>query len=54
MLRFDPKTGLYWIGMLESGNLPVSRVHLLLVDARTGEIVGLVERGWDYQVDGYP
>jgi hypothetical protein len=51
---FDPKTGLYQIGMLESGSLPVSRAHLVLVDARTGEIVGFVERDWDYDVDGYP
>jgi hypothetical protein len=54
VLLFDPKTGVYQIGLLESGNLPVSRVHLLLVDARTGEIVGFIERDWDYQVDGYP
>jgi len=52
--RFDPKTALYQIGMLESGSLPVSRAHLVLVDARTGEIVGFVERDWDYDVDGYP
>jgi hypothetical protein len=54
VVRFDPKTGLYQIGMLESGSLPVSRAHLSLVDARTGEIVGFVERNWDYAIDGYP
>jgi hypothetical protein len=52
--RFDSKTGNYQIGMLESGSLPVSRAHLVLVDARSGEIVGFVERDWDYDVDGYP
>jgi hypothetical protein len=46
--------GVYQIGMLESGNLPVARAHLVLVGARTGEIVGFVERDWDYDVDGYP
>jgi hypothetical protein len=54
VVRFDPKAGVYQIGMLESGDLPVSRVHLVLVDARTGEIAGFVDRNWDYQVDGYP
>ena len=54
VVRFDPKTGGYQIGMLDSGNLPVSRAHLVLVDARTGEIGGFVERDWNYQVDGYP
>ena len=54
VVRFDPKTGVYEIGMLESGNLPVSRAHLVLVDARTGEIDGFVERDWSYQVDGFP
>jgi hypothetical protein len=54
VVRFDPATGVYQIGMLESGSLPVSRAHLTLVDARTGEIVGFVERNWDYAIDGYP
>ena len=54
IVRFDPVTGVYHIGMLESGSLPVARVHLVLVDARTGEIVGFVDRDWDHAVDGYP
>jgi hypothetical protein len=54
VLLFDGSSGLYQIGMLESGDLPVSRVHLVLVDARTGRIAGFVDRDWDYQVDGYP
>jgi hypothetical protein len=54
VLRFDATTGLYWVGMLESGSLPVSRAHLLFIDARTGEVVGFVERDWDYRVDDYP
>ncbi|HEX2756061.1 MAG TPA: hypothetical protein VHM48_11385 [Candidatus Limnocylindrales bacterium] len=54
VLRFDPRTGTYQVGMLESGSLPVSRAHLVLVNARTGDIVGFVERDWDYAVDGFP
>jgi hypothetical protein len=52
--RFDPVTGVYQIGMLESGDLPVARVHLVLVDGVTGENVGFVERDWNYDVDGFP
>ena len=51
---FDPATRRYSIGVLESGNLPVARAHLTLVDARTGDIVGFVDRDWDYAVDDYP
>jgi hypothetical protein len=54
VLIFDPAARAYQIGMLESGALPVSRAHLLIVDARSGAIVGWVERAWDYAVDGYP
>jgi hypothetical protein len=32
----------------------VARAPLVFVDARTGEIVGFVERDWSCQVDGYP
>ena len=54
VLIFDPAWTTYQVGMLESGNLPVSRAHLLTVDAVTGEIRGWVERDWDYDVDDYP
>jgi len=54
VVRFDPVAGVYQIGMLESGDLPVARAHLVLVDARTGEIVGFVDRDWNYKVDGFP
>jgi len=39
--------------MVESGIGLLGRAHLVLVDARTGEIVGFVDRDWNYQVDGY-
>jgi hypothetical protein len=47
-------SGVYQIGMLESGDQPIARVHLVLVDAVTGENVGFVERDWNYDVDGFP
>ena len=51
VLRFDPKTGVYEVGLLESDSL---QVHLVLVNARSGEMVGFVERSWNVQVDGFP
>jgi len=53
LVRFDPATGDYQIGLIEE-NIPTSRAHLVLVDARTGELVGFVERDWSFRVDGYP
>jgi hypothetical protein len=56
VLRYVPKTRLYEIGILESGDLPAvpARVHLAHVDAVTGRIVAFEERVWDYDVDGFP
>ena len=54
VLIFDPVSAKYQVGMLESGNLPVARAHLLTIDAVTGEIEGWVERDWDYAVDDFP
>jgi hypothetical protein len=54
VLIFDPVSATYQVGMLESGNLPVSRAHLLTIDPVTGEIEGWVERDWDYAVDDFP
>lgn len=53
LVRFDPATGAYEIGLIEE-NLPTARAHVVLVDARTGRIVGFVERDWDFRVDGFP
>ena len=50
----NPLAGVYQIGMLESGDLAVARVHLVLVDAVSGDIVGFVDRDWNYDVDGFP
>lgn len=54
VLRFDPALRTYEVGMLESGDLPIAQAHMLTIDAVTGEILGFVERDWDYTVDGYP
>jgi hypothetical protein len=40
--------------MLESGDLPIARAHYTQVDALTGEVVGFVDRDWDYRVEGNP
>ena len=53
LVRFDPATGSYQIGLIEE-NLPTACAHVVFVDARTGRIVGFVERHWDYDVDGPP
>jgi hypothetical protein len=54
VLVFDPNAGVYQVGLLESGDLQVARVHLVFVDARTGDILGFVERDWDFKIDGIP
>ena len=53
LVRFDPTTGTYQIGLIEE-NLPTARAHFVLVDARSGRIIGFVERDWNFQVDGIP
>lgn len=54
VLRYDISRSAYEIGMLESGDLEVAIVHLVVIDAHTGELVEFVERPWDYDVDGFP
>jgi hypothetical protein len=54
VLRFDPVSATYQVGILDSGGLPVAQAHLLSIDAVTGEVVGWVERDWDYAIDDYP
>jgi hypothetical protein len=54
LLRFDPKTGLYEIGLVESGDLPVPRAEYTQIDARTGAIVGFIDRAWDFSAEGNP
>jgi hypothetical protein len=54
VLIFDPASGTYQVGMLESGSLDPAQAHLLAIDAVTGEVLRWVERDWDYRVDDYP
>jgi hypothetical protein len=54
VLIFDPGSGTYQVGMLESGSLDPAQAHLLAIDAVTGEVLGWVERDWDYKVDDFP
>ena len=54
VLIFDPGSGTYEVGMLESGALDPAQAHLLTIDAVTGEVLGWVERDWDYKVDDFP
>lgn len=54
LLRFDPSTGVYEIGIVQSGNLPVPRAIYAQIDAQSGAVVGLVERDWSYAVEGNP
>jgi hypothetical protein len=52
VIRFDQSTGGYVIGIVDSGDLLVPRLHAVVVDARTGAIVRSVERIWDPSIDG--
>jgi hypothetical protein len=54
VLIFDPGSGTYQVGMLESGSLDPAQAHLLAIDAVTGEVLRWVERDWDYKVDAFP
>jgi hypothetical protein len=52
VIRFDPVGSIWEIGLLDYGDQP--RVHFVLVDGASGQIVGFAERAWDFDVDGYP
>lgn len=56
VLRYVSEIGAYEVGILDTGDEPNTRarVHLSLIDARTGRIVGFVDRDWDYRVEGSP
>ncbi|HET7029162.1 MAG TPA: hypothetical protein VFI34_01520 [Candidatus Limnocylindrales bacterium] len=54
LLRYVAAAHRYWVGIVESGSLPIAHAHYLEIEAETGAILGFVERDWDYQVDGYP
>jgi hypothetical protein len=51
VLRFDPSTGLWEVGLLD---YETERLHVALVHPATGEVVSIVDRAWDSDVDGFP
>jgi hypothetical protein len=51
VLWFDAEAELWEVGLLE---YDVRRFHVALVHPRTGEVVEIIERPWDPDVDGYP
>ena len=55
-LRYDLATSTYAIGVLVDGDPPQtpSMLHTAIVDARSGDVVGFVERIWSWQVEGNP
>jgi len=52
LVRYDPLTETWQVGLLDYTEPP--RIHMVLVDANSGELVGWVERIWDYETDGFP
>jgi hypothetical protein len=52
IVRYDPMTATWQVGLLEYTE--PSRIHMVLVDANTGELVDWVERIWNYDTDGFP
>jgi hypothetical protein len=51
VLWFDAEADLWEVGLLE---YDVRRFHVALVHPRTGEVVEIIERPWDPDVDGHP
>lgn len=51
-IRFDQPTNTWQVGLVDMGEPPV--VHLVVVDATTGELVGWIERDWDFAKEGNP
>ena len=52
VVRYDPLADVWQVGLLDYAEPP--RIHMVLVDAGSGELVGWVERVWDYDTDGFP
>jgi hypothetical protein len=51
VLWLDPEADLWEVGLLE---YDIDRFHVALVHPRTGEVVRIIERPWDPDVDGSP
>jgi len=52
IVRFDPATGMWQIGLLDHGQQP--RAHIVLVDGASGRQLGFADRPWTFEVDGFP
>lgn len=50
-LRFNVDVQLWEAGLIEYGP---SKLHFALIDPRTGDILGIRDRAWVSDVDGYP
>jgi hypothetical protein len=51
-IRFDQPTNTWQVGLVDMGEPPI--VHLVVVDATTGELAGWIERDWDFAKEGNP
>ena len=51
-IRFDQRTDTWQVGLVDFTQPPIA--HLVLVDATTAELVGWVERDWDFGSEGNP
>jgi hypothetical protein len=51
-IRFDQATDTWQVGLVDFTQPPIA--HLVLVDAATGDLVGWVEREWDFASEGNP
>ena len=51
-IRFDQPTNTWQVGLVDFTQPPIA--HLVLVDATTGDLVGWVERDWDFTSEGNP
>ena len=54
ILWYDPTSDLWEVGVLPWNETTPPRLHGVLVDPRTGEVVGPLDRAWDQGVDPFP
>ncbi|HLQ49838.1 MAG TPA: hypothetical protein VK233_12755, partial [Candidatus Dormibacteraeota bacterium] len=54
VIRYDPAAAVWQVGLLDYNDGGDPRVHLVIVDGHTGQILQFVERTWNFNVDGFP
>jgi len=54
VLRYDPVAAVWQVGLEEDDYGGEPKVHLVIVDGHTGQILQFIERTWNFSVDGYP